>query len=358
MVWAALETFDARLQYQLLRELATVHALSAENPRTKADKVRAGIAALRGAAELLGHPPAVKEYRAVRIAVPELRLPPDASVRRWLGGGWNECLRRALLDTLSDGDFASRIGDTDRFDDDEVLSALRECTTELGHAPTSTEYFAWAGRPDVRERPGRRPRSYRPFERLGGIRNALEAAGIIAKGESRYSANGRVLPLRFRYSDNELADTVSAVARRLGHSPTPGEYDHERQRIHRDLVAKGETPPLPSVDIIRKRHGSWNGALRKAGLDPVERPSQPHLGTRRPSYNEEEKLEWIRRAWVEVGQPFTAVAYKRWRLTKLGPDQAIPCLPTIERTFGGWRNACARAVPSTVKAAPKAQDDE
>jgi hypothetical protein len=169
MVWAAIETLDPGLQHEVLRELATLHAASADNPRGLADKVRAAVVALRQAADVLGHSPSIAEYRAVRDAQPELSLPAEPNVRRWLGGGWNDCLTRALLDTVADTDSPSRpIGLTDRFDDDEVLAALRECAADLGHAPTQTEYLAWARRPDVRERPGRRPRSYEPFERFGG----------------------------------------------------------------------------------------------------------------------------------------------------------------------------------------------
>lgn len=347
-VYAAIDTLDAGLQRELLRDLATIHALSLENPRTPADKVRAAVNALRDAAEILGHSPSVKEYRTLCKELSELRLPPESSVRRWLGGGWNDCLRRALLDVVADGDFASRpIGFSDRFDDAEVLAALCECAAELGHAPTVTEYFGWARRPDVRDRPGRRPSSFKPFERFGNFRRALIAAGVIGENEARYSANGRILPLRFRYSDSEISSALLMVARRLGRSPRPEEYRHERQRIYDEAMAKGEIRPIPTVEVIRKRRGDWNAALAAAGLERIEHPSQPHLGTTRPTYTDDEKLEWLRQAWKELGEPFTTNAYKRWRAIKIRTEAAaIPCLPTIERTFGGWNHARRLALPA------------
>jgi len=53
------------------------------------------------------------------------------------------------------------------FQPDEIYDALRDCRDALGHVPVWTEYQAWAHRPDVRALPGRRPRSHRPFGRLG-----------------------------------------------------------------------------------------------------------------------------------------------------------------------------------------------
>jgi hypothetical protein len=64
-----------------------------------------------------------------------LGLPPDGNLRRWLGGSWNDGLTRALLDAVTDGDSAMRpIGLNQRFEDGEVMSALRECADELGSA--------------------------------------------------------------------------------------------------------------------------------------------------------------------------------------------------------------------------------
>ena len=126
-------------------------------------------------------------------------------MRRWLGGGWDACLTRAGLPAIGDGDFAARpSGTTNKFSDEEIFSALRECTRDLRHAPSLGEYLQWVIRPDVMDRPGRRPRSYHPFERFGGLRGALLTAGVISESEARYTVDGRLMPLRYAFSEHEL----------------------------------------------------------------------------------------------------------------------------------------------------------
>jgi Homing endonuclease associated repeat len=355
VVWAGVETLDPSAQHEFLRELATRHASSLSDPHSLTDRIRAGVVALHEVADILGHSPSVKEYRRVREALPELALPAESNIRRWLAGEWNECLARALLDTVLDTDAPSRpVGLNERFDDDEVLAALRQCTDDLGHAPSMTEYLAWAHQPDVLERPGRRPRSYKPLERFGGMRSALAAAGVIGEGEVRYAVSGRVLPLRFAYSDSEITDALVKVADRISGSPRPADYERIREELNEALRADGELATLPNVDTIRKRHGSWNAALLKAGLDPVTNPSRPHLGQPLRLYSEEEKLVWLRRAWAELGEPFTATAYKSWRTrARENGEPDIPSLPTIARTFGGWKRASELVRPDPRPVEPK-----
>jgi hypothetical protein len=179
IAWAVIEALEPRLQHEVLRELATRFASAARSPETPRDKVAAAVCALHEVAAILGRSPSINDYRKLRRELPELGLPSDTNIRRWLGegslsgGGWNECLRRVLLDAVSDGDFTSSlVGRTYRFDDSEIFSALRECAAELGRPPTMSQYLQWAKRSDVAERPGRRPVSYHPFERFGGFRMA------------------------------------------------------------------------------------------------------------------------------------------------------------------------------------------
>ena len=208
IVWRAIEVLDVGCQFEILRELATNFAASGRVNHGSARNARAAVVALREAADVLGHSPSVKEYRSLRRELPELELPADGNVRRWLGGGWNDCLQRALLDAVTDGDFASRpIGLTYRFSDEEVFAAVRECWTDLGHVPTANEYGQWARRPEIIDRPGRRPRGYRNFKRLGGFRKVLFKAGVISEDESRLAADGRALPVRFSYTQEAVSYT-------------------------------------------------------------------------------------------------------------------------------------------------------
>jgi Homing endonuclease associated repeat len=347
IIWAGIQVLDPGRADTLVREMATVHALSALSPRSDADKVRAGVYALRDVADILGHSPTISEYRKCRAELPELRLPPDGTLRRWLGGGWNDCLARALLDAVTDGDLALQpVALNQRFEDEEVLGALRACKDELAYLPSLTQYLQWARRPDVRERPGRRPLSYQVFERFGGFPEACVAAGLVPAGGARVAANGRVIPSLYRYQDEDLTNALVTVAAVVEGSPSRRQYRHQRRLMIEAGRQRGENVTLPTAEVIVSRFRTWNKALIAAGLEPLADSGQPHLGERPPRYSEAEKLEWIRRAWVDVGEPFTGGAYSRWRRKEMAvTGLSIPCLPVLERTFGSWSRARELAIP-------------
>jgi hypothetical protein len=347
VVWAAILVLDVGLQHMLLRELATVHAQSALSPRSDSDKVRAAVYALRDVADILGHSPTIREYRMCRDAFAEFRLPPDGTIRRWLGANWQGCLARALLEAVTDGDEALRpIGLNQRFEDEEVLAALRACMDELGYLPSLTQYLQWARRPDVRERPGRRPMSYKVFERFGGFPDASVAAGLVPAGGARVAANGRVIPSLYRYRDEDVTNALVTVAAVLNGSPSRRQYRRQRRLMIEASRQRGDNTTLPTAEVIVCRFRTWNNALIAAGLAPLADSRQPHLGERPPRYSEAEKLEWVRRAWVEMGEPFTGGAYSRWRKKEMAATGlSIPCLPVLERTFGSWSRARQLAIP-------------
>lgn len=169
VVWAAIETLDIGSQHELSLRLDALFGDASGNPKTVHEKAAAAVAALHRAARHLGHAPSCNEYRRLRAERPELKLPADSNIRRWLGvggsnmGGWSECLLRAGLAAVSDGDFTSPLfGRTYRFDDSEIFAALREYADEPGRVLTMTSYLLWARSPEVAERPGRRPTSYHP----------------------------------------------------------------------------------------------------------------------------------------------------------------------------------------------------
>lgn len=356
VVWVGIMVLEPVGQFGILRELATLYA-SVAVPTTKRDRVRRAVAALYEAYFILQHSPSVAQYRHLR-EVSDLKLPADGDIRRWLGGGWDVCLTRAGLPALGDGDFAARpSGTTNKFSDDDVFCALRDCAHDLGHPPTQGEYFQWVVRPDVLERPGRRPRSYHPFERFGGLRGSLLAAGVIDQTEARHTVDGRLMPLRYAFSEQELIDALTEVAKRLGHSPRRSEYQRLRAEIHHRLAARSELQPLPSADTIRKAFGSWNAALTAAGLVPVETREPPFTNGKRPSYTAEAKLGWLSRAWRELGEPFTSTAYVRWRRDRAAKGlEAGPSLTSIARTFGTWSEAARRARPADPDDPPNAHD--
>ncbi|MGZ4315798.1 MAG: homing endonuclease associated repeat-containing protein [Gaiellaceae bacterium] len=355
VVWAAIEALDVVGQHAVSQRLDASFQSATRNPSTPRSKAAAAVAGLHRAARHLGRTPSVKGFRRLRRDHPELELPSDTNIRRWLGvgdnGGWNDCLCAAGLDAISDGDFTSPlIGRTYRFDDSEVFDALRECASDLGHAPTMTSYLLWARSPEVSDRPGRRPTSYRPFERLGGFRNALSQAGVISANEARYAADGRLLPLRYAYGEQEMKDAILLAAGDLGRSPRSREYDRERLRIYGAALVNQEIRPMPTAAVIRDHFGSWNAALEFAGLPPVDSHLPSFTGGHRPHYTDPQIIEWLRRGWIQVGEPFTGDAYSAWRQKELATGETdIPSLACIARRFGGWNAACRRALPEDYR---------
>lgn len=217
MLWAAAEAVDVARQHEFLRELAG--HLAANEVCNAKQGVRAAIAALRDAAEILGHAPTLYEYRRLHTELPELKLVPDGTLRSWLGGrSWNACLSAALLESVSDGDFAQP-PKGGAFTEEELVAAVREHTAEHGgEPPTLQELLAWARDPEVAARPGRRPLSWNPFQRFGGYRAVLVRNGLIPEGAPRVDRRGRVVPMENKYTLGELRAAVSQVAELLGGS--------------------------------------------------------------------------------------------------------------------------------------------
>lgn len=359
-VWAALMTLEVSLQFELLRELATRFAMAVLGPTTRDDRVRKAVVDLHIAADIYGHSPSVKEYRRLCEEQPELKLTPEGTIRRWLGGGWNDCLRLSGLDTVSDGDFAARpSGTTYRFPAEDVYQAVRDCTVDLGHAPSWSEYFAWVDRPDVQERPGRRPRSNHPFERLGGFRTVLVAAGVLDEEETRLGVDGRLLPLRYAYTRDDFIRALASFAASEGPPLRQARYTRWRETVHREARARGELVALPAADTIRAFFGSRNAALEAAGLPPVEARQPSFTGKKRPSYAREEKIDWLQQAWAEIGEPFTSVAYENRRRARTDAGlEPGPSLTSLAGTFGTWGEAARHARPASDPETSRKRIDE
>lgn len=354
--WAAIETLPIELQHELLRELASDVAAARGRAQNPAGNVAAAVVCLRDAADILGHSPSLLEYRRLRDQLPELGLIPDGTIRRRLGPEWNRCLARALLDAVSDGDFVAP-PQGDAFSEEELVSAIREYQGDHdGRVPSLQQLLMWARDPEVQARPGRRPLSWSPFQRFGGYRTILEKTGLGDGDVLRRDVVGRVVPLSYAYGDEELRAAPREVASRLGRTPTASEYTRERQRILEEARAAGSPRSLPTVSTLTKRFGPWPNVLTEAGL-----PSALGTSTRQkrertlPRYAADEKVEWLRRAWIELGQPFTEKRYGAWRRAKLdqaserGEYLAVPSVGAIYTGFGSWGAGCRAALPSGAK---------
>lgn len=354
MVWAAWEVLDPGRQHALLREQAT--ELAGKRTDNVADRFRVAIAALRDAADLLGHAPNQSEYRQLRERAPELDLVADGNLRRWLGNRpWNDCLRCAYLDTVSEGDFVST-SQTDAFTEDELVANARDYQAEHdGEVHTLEQLLAWNRTPEVMARPGRRPLSWPPFQRFGGYRTVLVRNGLIDANSPRLDGRGRVLPTSNAYDDEELRAARHMVERRLGREPHAADYRDERLKIVAEFRASGSLETLPTVATLTRRFGPWPNVLRETSSSSEDAAPGQKAPRRRPRYTAEEKLDWLRRAWVEIGQPFSQERYSAWRQEKL--EEAvrrrefieIPSLTAFYGMPGGWAGACQQALPAEAK---------
>ena len=117
--------------------------------------------------------------------------------------------------------------------------------------------------------------------------------------------------LRRRYSDDEILDELRAAADRLGRSPTM-----------RELGADTETRVHPQTVI--EHFGSWNAAMRAAGLVPRR------FATR------EELLGLLR----ELGEELSRVPTARDLEERRG---AMPSPSLVWHTFGSLTNALREA---------------
>lgn len=349
IVWAAIQSLDIADKVVVLRELATEVAAQGLKRGNEYDNVRAGVISLRDAADVLGQSPSLYEYRQLREHSPELGLASDTNIRRWLGGTWNDCLRRALLDAVSEGDFVTRAV-TGGFTEEELVASIREYMADHdGRVPTWPHYVAWARSPIVRERPGRRPLSHTPFSRLGGYREILLRNELVSAREMRLDGRGRVLPLKWRFNDDELRAAVTKVAEELARPPRETEYRRAREKS--DAL-------IPSVSTLTNRFGgSWRSVLESifgSGASEVGGPIAAARGKTSP-YTDEEMTEAVRRGWYDVGEPLSKNAYRTWRRAKLkeasdaGDETRIPNAEVIARRFGGWPEAIEAALPRGVR---------
>ena len=118
----------------------------------------------------------------------------------------------------------------------------------------------------------------------------------------------------------------------------PETYLAIRDAIDAAIVEERAT----SNDLASAPLEAVGSAVFEAGDDVRE----THLESAHQQVAEEEKLDWIRRAWSELSEPFTEAAYTSWRRERLADAAtAVPTLSVIQKTFGGWDRACDRALP-------------
>lgn len=267
MVWAAVCVLPEGAQHQLADELLERLAIVEQRATGQEIRVARAVGALREVAQMLeGDSPSISQYRDLRDAHPEYHWPCDSSIRNWLSDSrsWDEALKAARLKALPEPvpDLPGHGPDLTKA---EILDALKDCAAdrEISIAEVSwSEYLRWARSAEVRRRPGRRPRSQSPFDRLGGFR----AAKLKAIGGNRRQAEAAIVAAGasgqgYRYSDREIFAAVDEVLMRLEAGtvwPSTTQWPRERRAILAEEAAAGKPPrAFPSLNVIHHRFKSW-----------------------------------------------------------------------------------------------------
>ena len=201
----------------------------------------------------------------------------DTYERRF--GSWNNALKAAGL----------QINNTD-YSDEELIEMLREFAEKLGKTPSIKDLRKDPSMPSAK--------AYR--DHFGKWNNALKAAG---------------LQINLTYcdlTDEEMLEALRKLAEKLGKTPT-----------HRDTKKESS---MPSANAYIQRFGTWNNALKLAGLQ---------VNKKHRHMTDEELLEALRKLAKKLG--------KTPRQQDLSKDSSMPSSATYIKRFGGWNNAIRMA---------------
>jgi hypothetical protein len=386
-IWAALCTLEEGVKHLFLAHLRA-HLVVAERETPQRTRVALAVTSLNEAHGVLmaearastspgehapERAPELTEpaYTGLRLTHPDRGWMAPSTIRRTSGGQWNEALREARLDTVSDGEVLTSYQGA-AFEWAEVSKALcdfrdfrAERTAPLPEDFSLTDYYAWARRPDILRRAGRRPRSQVPFDRFGGFL-AAKAAAFAGDGPStvngpRATRSGSVRPgAAYRYDDDQMKAAVDEIAARLGRPPRAGEFQREQREMLAEEADRGLPPrAVPSYNTIIKRWKLWDAALLAYGHEP-NRPVtiDPDTGRGepvgpRPHIPDEDLRAGIAEAFAAKGKPFNMNVYsayveERGRVSETGRRLATySCLYQRYRTDtpAPWKHVCDQVLP-------------
>lgn len=205
------------------------------------------------------------------------RGPYAVSVYQRAFGSWTAALQEAGFDPIQY-----------RYADEELLDALHQITTDLGHSPQVTDAMKHDDFPSLQVYYGR----------FGSWENALEQAGV-------------ELPPSREFTNDELLTELHKLAADLGRTPTMKEM-----QINEDT---------PSATVYKGHFGSWNEALQEAGLESVKRDH----------YTDEELLDALR----EVA----TVLDKTPTMNEMQEYNGFPSTTVYQNRFGSWNAAVRKA---------------
>jgi Homing endonuclease associated repeat len=226
----------------------------------------------------------------------------------------------------------------------EALAALEACARGLGADELSAaNYDRWrATVPAGSSAPT-----------VSSIRHRFgswQKARATALGEAEPDPTARrLLPRRDRISDELCIEALRQFVASIGRDELPLQTTYGEWASGRPVEEQLPRSPL----TLLRRFGSWDSALRAAGLvpPPMRRESRARVGRFTPAD--------ARRALVaarkELGDPLTRTRYDGWvferdrqRAAGSGPGRPDPQANTIVNYWGGWRQALREVLGGDV----------
>ncbi|WP_423743545.1 homing endonuclease associated repeat-containing protein [Haladaptatus sp. SPP-AMP-3] len=214
-------------------------------------------------------------------------------------GSWNDAICQAGLTPNS--------RHRPKYSNAELLSDIQTLANSLDRTPT---------REDMRERGTHSPSTY--LERFGSWQTAVKEAGLTPRTRG------------VKVSEDELLRALSELAESLDRIPTSTE-----------MAEQGRFSP----STYRRRFGSWNEAIERAGLSETFDKSTPRR------FSDQEMRDELRRMAGVLGRSPTST-----EMDELGEYSAA----TYRRRFGSWVNALADAglCQDSLKRSDSARIDE
>jgi hypothetical protein len=185
----------------------------------------------------------------------------------------------------------------------DIITALRLAAEYQGRPPGKRDWHyqaAW-------EEP-RRPCTPTVLRHFGSWNAALEAAGLRPQ-------------LHSAWSRTQIVEAIRAWVDRTETMPTHSAWRHR---------PSAEEPDRPTAHTVIKHFGSWEAALRAAGLEPPKP---------RRSWSATEVVEAIKAFAEREGRPPTG---RDWRSSP-APGDPRPTDKAVVKCFGSWNDGLAAA---------------
>lgn len=227
----------------------------------------------------------IKEYSKSINRTPKMKdvacnknLPPINQFLK-LFKTWNNLLKECNLKHNSVGYYPKK----------HLIDSIIFLTKELGRVPTIEDIKKNKNLPS--------PGVY--FKRFGSWNNALR--------EKKLSIN-----VRKDYTKSELLRLLNKKAKEFGRSPKSSEMNQD--------------PNMPDMSTYNAHFGSWNNALKSAGLK---------INHEYRKWKKEELLEWLIKKAKELD--------RTPRTKDFDKDPKAPAKNQVVKSFGSWNNALREA---------------